>query len=211
MPAYLHLHGALLTAWFVLLVTQAWLVRSSNVALHRQLGRFFAAYAVLVVIGSLMATLNFVPRELAAGATFDTDMRDVNSQQAVGISFLTFATGLVCLNIASVIGFALLLALAVVFRGSADMHKRFVLFASVSIIAPPVARISRMLADTEQGPIIPLGLLLFVLAIVIYDYSRLKKLHRATLISLGLLLAINAVAGLIALSPLGRAFVMSLA
>lgn len=211
MPLYLHLHGALLTGWFVLLVTQALLVRNANTALHRQLGQFFAVYGLLVVVGSLMATLNFVPRELGGGTSFDMDMADVNPQQAVGIPFLTFATALVCFNIASVVGFALLLGLAVLLRETADAHKRFVLFASVSIIAPAVARISRIVAGTEQGPIIPVGLLMFVLAMVVHDYWQQKKLHRATLISVGILVAINAAAGLIALSSVGRAFVKGLA
>jgi uncharacterized membrane protein YozB (DUF420 family) len=211
MPFYLHLHGAVLTGWFVLLVTQALLVRNANTALHRQLGRFFVAYGVVVVVGGLMATLNFVPRELGAGTSFDMDMADVNPQQAVGVPFLSFATTVVWANIASVVGFALLLALAMLSRKKADAHKRFMLFASVSIIAPAVARISRIVADTEQGPIIPLGLLLLVLAIVIHDYWQQKKLHRATLVSVGVLVAINAVAGVIAFSPLGRAFVKGLA
>lgn len=211
MPVYLHVHGALLTAWFVLLLVQASLIRSGKPGAHRRLGRFVAAYAAVVAVGALMATFNYVSRELASGATFETDMGQVNAQQASGMSFLDFSTALVWFNMASIVCFALLLALAVLSRKKADAHKRFMLFASLSIIAPAVARISRIVAGTEQGPIIPLGLMLLVLLIVIYDLSRLKKIHRATLISIGLLVALNAVAGLIALSPLGRAFVKSLA
>ncbi|WOJ92758.1 hypothetical protein R0135_13315 [Congregibacter variabilis] len=211
MPFYLHLHGAVLTGWFVLLVTQALLVRNANTALHRQLGRFFVAYGVVVVVGGLMATLNFVPRELGHGTTFDMDMAEVNPQQAVGIPFLSFATTVVWINIGSVVGFALLLALAVFSRKKADAHKRFMLFASASIISPALARISRMVFDTEQGPMIPLGLLLLMLAIVIHDYWQQKKPHRATLVSIGIVVALHAIAGVIAISPLGRAFVKSLA
>ena len=211
MPFYLHLHGAVLTAWFVLLVTQALLVRNANAALHRQLGRFFVAYGVIVVVGGLMATLNYVPRALDAGTSFEMDMADVNPQQAAGVPFLNFAATIVWVNIGSVVGFALLLVLAVLSRAKADSHKRFMLFASVSIIPPAVARISRIVADTEQGPFIPLVLLMLVLAIVIYDYRQQKKPHRATLISVAILVAINATAGLIAVSPWGQAFVKSLA
>ncbi|MGI9261656.1 MAG: hypothetical protein ACR2QR_06460, partial [Woeseiaceae bacterium] len=32
-PAYLHLHGAILVGWFLLLVAQAWLIRTGTVQL----------------------------------------------------------------------------------------------------------------------------------------------------------------------------------
>ena len=77
-PVYLHLHGIILTGWFVWLVCQARLIRKGNTALHRKLGYFAAAYGALVVAGGLMATLNVVPRALSRGITFETDMADVN-------------------------------------------------------------------------------------------------------------------------------------
>jgi hypothetical protein len=37
-PAYLYVHGALLTAWFALVVAQTALIRHASVATHRRLG-----------------------------------------------------------------------------------------------------------------------------------------------------------------------------
>ena len=75
-PLYLHIHGAILTGWFVWLVAQAWLVQAGNPGLHRKLGAFAAAYGLIVVGGALMATFNAVERDLAQGITFDTNMAD---------------------------------------------------------------------------------------------------------------------------------------
>ena len=143
-PLYLHYHGAILTGWFVVLVAQASLARSGNVALHRKLGYFFAGYGAVVVAGGLMATLNVVSRDIGMGVTFDTDMADINPALGSGITFLQFISGVVWANIASVVTFAVLLCAAVIYRGRPDFHKRFVLVATVSILGPALARISRI-------------------------------------------------------------------
>lgn len=211
LPFYLHLHGAVLTGWFVLLLAQATLIRRAHRALHQKLGPFLAIYGVLVVIGSLMATFNYVPRELASGVTFNADMADVNPLQASGLPFLEFATALVWFNVASVIGFAVLLILAIVFRSHPGHHKRYIVLASLSIIAPGLARISRIVMETEQGPIIPLGLLSLALAVVVNDVLTRGRLHRATLTAGAILIVLNGVAGLMALSPYGKLLVKNLA
>lgn len=211
LPFYLHIHGALLTAWFLLLLAQATLIRNGSRALHQRLGQFFAIYGVAVAVGSLMATFNYVSRELASGITFESDMADVNPLQASGLPFLEFATALVWFNMASVMGFAILLALAMVFRARADDHKRYIVLASLSIIAPGLARISRLVLQTEQSPIIPVGLLVLALAVVANDFLTERRLHRATLIAGIILVVLNGMAGVMALSSHGEALVRLLA
>ncbi len=49
----LHVHGAVLTAWFLLLFVRALLVQSWNVRLHRRLGVAGAVVAIGVVAASL--------------------------------------------------------------------------------------------------------------------------------------------------------------
>src|SRR4249920_3853772 len=51
-----HAHGLAMTAWLVLLITQASLMRSGNRALHRRLG--LASYALVPII--VVVTLRFV-------------------------------------------------------------------------------------------------------------------------------------------------------
>ena len=94
-PVYLHLHGMILTGWFIWLVAQAWLIRVRNPALHRKLGYFAAAYGCLVVSGGLMATFNVVSRDLGHGITLEMDMADIDPALGSGISYLTFISGVV--------------------------------------------------------------------------------------------------------------------
>lgn len=52
----LHVHGLVMTVWFALFATQAWLVGSGRTAVHRRLGVFASLWAVLVVtVGTLTA------------------------------------------------------------------------------------------------------------------------------------------------------------
>jgi hypothetical protein len=211
-PLYLHLHGMILTGWFVWLVTQAWLIRRENPALHRRLGFFAAGYAPLVVIGGLMASMNMVSRELASGVTFDTDMADINPAMGAGISYLTFASGVVWSNISSVCSFAVLIGAAVFFRGQAAAHKRLILVATVSITGPPLARMSRLeILGGEQGPFILLAILSLLAAIAAHDLLTLRKVHWASLAAIIFTLASNFLGAVIAGSAFGQEFVRSLA
>jgi len=211
-PFYLHLHGAILTGWFVWLVAQAWLVQSGNVSLHRRLGYFAAAYGLIVVAGGLMATLNAVSRDLGMGITFDLDIAEIDPTLGSGISYLTFISSVVWGNIVSVFSFAALICAAVVLRRRPDFHKRFILVGTVSILAPALARISRYeVLGGEQGPFINLVLLSLLAAILIYDLAVLRKIHKASLAAIGFAIALSAVGTMISQSDFGQEFVRGLA
>lgn len=112
---------------------------SMNVLLHssmRSAGRWMSD---VVATGGLMATFNVVPRSLSQGITFDIDMAEIDPALGAGISFLSFISGVVWANILSVTTFAVLLALAVVFRSKPETHKRFILVVTVSILGPALA------------------------------------------------------------------------
>jgi len=46
LPLLTHVHGAVMTTWFVLFVVQTWLVSTRRVSLHRKLGTFGAVVAL---------------------------------------------------------------------------------------------------------------------------------------------------------------------
>lgn len=210
-PFYLHVHGAILTGWFVWLVVQAWLIRSGNTALHRKSGRFAAAYGLLVVIGGLMATFNAVSRDLGLGITLDMDMAEVNPAMGAGMTYLVFISGVIWANMAAVLTFTILLSAAVIFRDRPDYHKRLVLVATVSILGPALARISRLeILGGEQGPFIPLALLSLLAVILIYDLLTLRKVHRASAVAIVVGIALNLLASMISESEYGIEFSRSL-
>lgn len=211
-PFYLHLHGVLLTGWFVLLVTQAWLVRSGNVRVHQKLGVFAAIYSLVVVAGGLMATFNFIQRAASIGIGLDTDVAEIDPGLGSGLSFLQFASGVVWANMASVALFAIFTGTAVALRRRSDFHKRLILIGTISIMGPALARISRLeILGGEQGPFIPLAMLSLLGAIWLYDLITLKKIHKATLLASLLAIAVNMLAFRIAASEIGLNFARGLA
>ena len=125
----LHLHSIAFTAWFVLFVIQTRLIAAQNYRTHMQLGVAGVVLAVIVTV------LGYATAILSADAPRIRPM-GMNSQQfvlvpLVGITF-----------------FAVFVACAVAFRRRADLHKRFMMLAMISVLGPPVAR---LIAVTQSG------------------------------------------------------------
>lgn len=62
-----HFHGIVMLLWVLLLINQAWLVRSRRFDIHRITGKISYVLAPLVVISGIVVTL-FNPGRLAAPA-----------------------------------------------------------------------------------------------------------------------------------------------
>jgi hypothetical protein len=211
-PLYLHIHGAILTGWFVLLVVQAWLIQAGSPEVHRKLGSFAAAYGLLVVVGALMATFNAVERDLAQGITFDTSMAEIAPEVGGELTYLNFIRGVVWGNITGAITFATLLIAAILFRGRPDVHKRLVVVGTVAIVGPALARIARWeILGGEQGPFIPLALLTLLASIAIYDVFTLRRVHMATVVAVAFAILLRVLGTMASTTSFGTNFVRSLA
>lgn len=211
-PLYLQLHGMVLTAWFLLLISQAWFIRKNHITLHKKLGIFIAAYGVFVILGGLTATLNTVARGFGKDAGFDTDMANIDLGIGAGISYLEFISGVVWANLAAMITFAVMLSSAIFFRRQTDIHKRLILIATVAIVGPALARIARLdFLGGEQGLFLPTTIFLLLAAIIIHDLLTLGKPHRASLAGAGFLILVFLTSIEIACTEFGLAFVRSLA
>jgi hypothetical protein len=153
-----HLHGAVMTTWFVLFGTQVWLVSTGNVRLHRQLGIAGIVLAMVVIavgmqLGIASARAGFSP--LAA---------------IPALAFLAMPVG-------EMVAFAGLFATAIALRKRSDWHKRLMLVASVAMLAPAFAR---MPIVSEGGPPAFFGLTdLVILGFIAFDTATHRRLHPA--------------------------------
>ena len=154
-----HVHAAAMTAWIILFVAQTRLVAAQRTDLHRRLGVFGAVLiAFIVVIGVLTAI------ESARRGLSPTDMPP--------LMFLVVPLG-------TVFVFAALAGAAVLYRRRSDIHKRLMLLATLSILTPAIARVPWD-AFRAMGPPLFLGLTdACVLAFVIYDTAKNRRLHPA--------------------------------
>ncbi|MBI1237009.1 MAG: hypothetical protein GC188_10045 [Alphaproteobacteria bacterium] len=160
MRPLLHVHAVLTGSWFALLVAQAGLIGRGRVSLHRTLG---AASLLLVAV------------MLPAGiwVSYENMLRTGAPQIFYGN----------CVNAAF---FALYYLMALNWRKTPALHKRFMMLASLSLMFPALARIGYVL-DLNPFAVLPMWLVL-LFALPAHDLIRERKIKAATLAGLGLTL-----------------------
>lgn len=179
-PAYLYAHGIILTTWFVWSFVQSLLIRAGQVKRHRQFGAVGAGFGAVVLAGGLMASLNAPSRAAAEGFDFSADA-SLFGIGVTGVTIAAFLAGVVFANLGSLVSFATLVASAVILRRRPQAHKRLMLLASISIIGPALARLSRLHGfGGEQGPFIPVVMWGLVVVLAIYDLATRRRLHPST-------------------------------
>jgi hypothetical protein len=205
-PFYVYVHGALLTTWFVLLLAQTSLIRIGRVATHRRLGVVTVCVGVGVIVASLTVTLKFVSRVVHSGVDLDMDISVLGFGS--GVPVLMLAATALWVNLASLTTFSGLLCGAVLSRRRPEIHKRLMVLASISILGPAIARISRWPGlGGDLGPFVPIVVLLLLAALVCFDWYRHRHVHRATLLGGGFVLLGIIVGSALAASDFGISIV----
>jgi hypothetical protein len=155
LPLLVHVHGLVMTSWFVLFFAQTCLIATRRVDLHRRLGVFGGVLAILVVVFGVIVSVH-------AAARFVSKPSNHGPQFLVILGF----------NLVDILVFASLVGTAVIFRRRADYHKRLMLLATLSILGQPLARIFSNLTTLML-------VYLCVLFCVAIDTVRHRRLHPA--------------------------------
>lgn len=168
----LHVHGALFTAWLVLLLTQTTLVAARRTPVHRRLG----------IAGMVLAAAMFVVGYLAA---IDAAQRGSALPGMTPQAFLI-------IPILGIVAFAGLVAAAFGLRRRPDYHKRLMMLATTGgLMGAGIARIPAM---ASAGPLGFFGVPdLFVVALALYDLAMLRRIHPATVAGGAFIVALQAV------------------
>ncbi len=114
-----HFHAITLSLWCVLMVMQAYLIRSNRRSIHKQTGKLSYLLAPLVVIASLSAVHNLLGREAPEGV------------ERYGLAFVL---GLVA-------QFVFAYALAIYHRTNPVIHARFMICTALPMVPPILDRI----------------------------------------------------------------------
>ena len=198
-PAYILLHGVVLTAWYVGSFLQTVLVSAHRTDIHRRAGWVGAGLGVAVVAVGLMVVLWKVPRLQALGIDIEG-----------GIAILSITEWS---DLTSLLFFCVFLAMAVALRRRPEMHKRLMLLASISLIQPAVARISRwslFAALVGPGVLSFSVMLLLLLAIALYDAISSKRIHPVTFVGGSTLFGSKLLSLVVARSEFGLSFIRGL-
>jgi len=155
----LHLHSIAFTAWVVLFVIQTRLIAKQDYRTHMQLGIAGIALAALVVI------FGFATAVVSASAPRIRGM-GMNSQQFVLLPLVAIAF------------FAILVTAAVLLRKRAQLHKRLMMLAMISVLGPPVARLMMLTQTTPHFLAIQTAVpAAFIAMCLISDWVKYRIVH----------------------------------
>jgi hypothetical protein len=166
LSALLHIHGAVMSGWVLLLVLQTGLIAAHRVRWHRRLGVFGAVWAALLVIVGSFTTLHAAAREVRGHTDFAASQVIITS-----------------LDLLQMLFFAGFVAIAIWQRHRPDYHKRLMLLTIACMLPDALARlpVSFMAGATEVdlNLRIMVGLDLFIIICVGLDTLWHRRLHPA--------------------------------
>jgi len=183
-------HGLVMSAWFALFLVQVRLVAKGNTMTHRKLGLVGIALAVVVVALGLSTGI----ASARAGVTPLPELPP--------LAFLI-------MPVAEMVVFATLFIAAIAMRKHSAWHKRFMLVASIAMLAPALARMPLI---RDGGPPAFFALIdLAILSCMAYDWMKNRRVHPAFLVALGVVIAGQAGRVVIMKTPEWMAFATWLA
>lgn len=166
LPMVVHLHGAVFLSWFLCFFLQARFVQAGDMATHRRIGQFSLGLGLLMILSGYLVT---------RGAYAKPDF------SIAGLS----PSGSAIYPCSDILAFASAYFLGIATRRNSAAHKRFMLLAGLLILDPAVSRIVLVGLHWPGSIIVPIeGALIGIL--LVYDVSRLRQLHWASLIGMGL-------------------------
>lgn len=154
---FLHIHGAVMTGWIVLFLVQSLLIAGHRVRLHRRLGVLGACLGALVVILGAEATLMAAAREVRG----HTD-------------FVPVQLSILALELTQLLLFAWFVGTALLLRRRLDVHKRYMMMATLCMLPNPEVRLLPFL-QSNLVYLLLWSAVVFVLVAV--DGARSGRIH----------------------------------
>ena len=183
------IHGAAFTSWVILFAVQTSLIAAGRRDLHRKLG----------YVGAVLALL-MVPLGLALAIR---SAREGHSPP--GLAPLEF----LIIPVFDMLVFAPLVAAAVYYRRQAEMHKRLMLIATVSLLGAALARVTG--TPGAGGPLVFFGVAdLLLVCGAVYDRHARGNVHAAYKWGAGSVVASQVVRLALLKSPLWLAIASAL-
>jgi hypothetical protein len=170
LSALKHVHGIVMTAWFVLFLVQARLVATGNTATHRKLGIAGTGIAVLVVVVGMQAAL----ASARAGIT--------PLPQIPPLAFFIMPVG-------EMVVFTALVGAAIALRKRSAWHKRLLLVATIAMLAPAFARWP--VVGDFGPPAFFAAVDLLIIGAMMYDARRNRRVHPAFVTGLALVVLVQ--------------------
>ena len=171
-PLAVHLHAAVMASWVALLAVQATLALTGRMDLHRRWGLASLVVAPLVLTVLIAVTI-------------------VRQNDAFGTPGGPIVNNILFLQIRSIVLFPTFFIWALLTRRTdPQMHKRMMLLATMMLLDAAIARMTWLPFNTFPLSYLAVHvyLLLLLVPALLYDLIRQRRIHRAWVWGLGLLL-----------------------
>ncbi len=149
------IHGLFMFAWFFIFVVQANFIRKGNYESHMRWG----IAGMITAIGVFLSTLYIF---ITVYKGWDAMVFYVKANRFFMLSF------------------AILVTLAYIKRKNRDLHKRFILMASLLILEPILSRVSGNLHIENGIAFLVIAWNILFISLFVYDWKVLKKIHKIT-------------------------------
>jgi hypothetical protein len=170
-----HVHGLVMTAWIVLFLIQAFLIRRQYVHLHRWLGIFGALLSLSVFVMGILVINGSIQRQLAAVSVHDF----LELFVAFDGLFLLLFLGLVLT--------------ALLMRGQAQIHRRLMLLAMVCLMPPAFGRLIAYFSHDYVELATATWMILTVVLGLLVDGMRHAPRLRPPMVGAALILLVDSV------------------
>jgi len=122
-------HGIAAAAWLLFFLTQAALIETRRTTIHRRLGFFGAVVAVAIIVLGYLVTIQTARH----GYDLSGDLH-----RALSRSGRPFGAAGFLFPLAELLNFGILVAAGLWYRHRPDIHKRFILLATVALANEPI-------------------------------------------------------------------------
>ena len=160
LPRLFIFHGIIFSSWIVLLVTQAALISSRKVRVHRLLGYAAIALVLLMIVVGLTMSVRAAQRGFSPPGA------------PPPLSFMVLSFG-------DIVVFSVLIGLAFWYRNRTETHKRLMLFGTLAILPPATGRILLLFTGKAVLPVAYGSAFAVMLGCMLYDYINHKRIHPA--------------------------------
>jgi hypothetical protein len=181
-PWFIHVHATVFLGWVALLIVQASFIAFGKVAQHRRVGRMGAFYGALVFGVGLAVSIAAPALRVRSGVLPER-----------------FASLVVLYNLVDILCFGGFFAAALVTRRQPELHKRWILSATIALSG---AAVGRVIQDQQLYRVVWLSPLV---ASMLIDLLTRRRLHVVSLVSLCALLVVSFKVAIIAMSPVWAA------
>lgn len=155
-------HSILYLGWYILFAVQSNLVSSGNFAVHKKLGYMSIALFVFLIVSGVEMLIGVM-------AAYDPNWTAGHIH-----SRASFVWGI----LHTLFSFFIFYILGVVFRGRLQLHKRFMLMASLSMVSASITRVAFLPFIPIEGTILTLvATYAFLLAPMFIDHLAFKAIH----------------------------------